>query len=159
MLLLLGDVHILLTQSCFGNLMVIHKIVFLICLYNLNENMCKNIFQQYWNKEKYYWHFSSTNIIKFMHFGRIVLFKQTTNWKDFSHIYLPCSYLVHQATSLLSYKCCLKEESKLYSSPGCCEFSHPFFALLQKGTLNASLDKNHCRLNLLKSWLWFSFQV
>lgn len=73
--------------------MAIHKIVSFICLYNLNENMCKNIFQQCWNKEKYYWHFSNTNTIKFMHFGRTVLFKQTTtNRKDFSHIYLPCYF-------------------------------------------------------------------
>lgn len=96
-----------------------------------------------------------------MHFGRTVLFKQTTtNQKDFSHIYLPCYFTWFTRPHLCFLtNAVLKKNPSSSPAQAVVNFPTLFFALLQKGTLNASLDKNYCRLNLLKSWLWFSFQV
>lgn len=70
-------------------------------------------------------------------------------------------YLVHQVHLCFLTNTVLKKSP---SSPpalpqAVVNFPTLFFVLLQEGKLNASLDKNHRRLNLLKSWVWFSFQV
>lgn len=85
------------------------------------------------------------------------------NRKDFSQIYLPDYFpsytMAHQPTLLLYKKSCSKDGSKLSSIPGCCDFSHVFFSLPEESSWNVSLDRNHCKADLLKGfWVFFRFK-